>query len=279
MTLYICATPIGNLEDASFRLVRILGEVDLIACEDTRHTIKLLNHFDIKNRTISYHQHNQREREDYLIEQLKSGLNVALVSDAGTPGISDPGQLLVKRARQEEIPVQIIPGPSALISALVITGMDTGRFVFEGFLPSRGSQRRKRLKELASDLRTLVFYESPNRLLDLLADLEQELGVRQVAVVRELTKIYEEVKSGSVTEVKDYYQANPVKGEITLVVEGASPTKVERSLEEIALETLELMEKGVEKKEALRMKALEYDVRRGDIYNHIVELKNNNKDF
>ncbi|MGE5416982.1 MAG: 16S rRNA (cytidine(1402)-2'-O)-methyltransferase [Acidobacteriota bacterium] len=278
MTLYICATPIGNLEDASFRLVRILGEVDLIACEDTRHTVKLLNHFNIKNRTISYHQHNQREREDYLIEQLKSGLSVALVSDAGTPGISDPGQLLVKRARQEGIKVQIIPGPSALISALVITGMDSERFVFEGFLPSRGSQRRKRLRELAADTRTLVFYESPNRLTDLLEDIEQEWGERQVAVVRELTKIYEEVQSETVSVIKEHYKNNPAKGEITVVVEGAVITRVERSIEEIAHETLELIAKGTEKKEALRMKALEYDVRRGDIYNHIVELKNTNKD-
>ncbi len=270
-TLYICATPIGNLEDASYRLIRILNEVDLIACEDTRHTQILLNHYQIRKPTISYFQHNQRGREDTLIARLKSGENIALVSDAGTPGISDPGHLLIERAWSEGIKVEVIPGPSALISALVVSGMDSRSFVFEGFLPPRAGQRRKALQRLAKEERTLVFYESPRRLLSLLQDMEQVWGNRTVAVVRELTKIHEEVKRGLITEVISYYEENAPRGEITIVAEGFME-EGQPDLDQICDEVIDLLEQGMQKKEALSQKAREYGVKKSDIYNRIVQL-------
>ncbi len=269
--LYVCATPIGNLEDASYRLIRILKEVDLIACEDTRHTRKLLNHYQITKPTISYFQHNQREREDQLIHRLKNGENIALVSDAGTPGISDPGHLLIERAWEEGIEVEVIPGPSALISALVVSGLDSRAFVFEGFLPSRAAQRKKALQRLAQEKRTLVFFESPRRLLSLLQDMEQEWGNRLVAVVRELTKIHQEVKRGTVSEVIGHYTEHPPRGEITIIVEGfkqGAPPE----LDEICYEVIELMKKGTEKKEALSQKARKYGVKKSDIYNRMIKM-------
>lgn len=271
-TLYVCSTPIGNLEDASFRLVKTLTEVDLVACEDTRHTRKLLNHFQIKTSTISYHQHNQREKEELLIEALKAGKAIALVSDAGTPGISDPGYWLIRRAREEGIRVAVIPGPSALISALVVSGIDTQRFAFEGFLPSRAGQRRKHLRKLANEERTMVFFEAPHRLRAFLADVEQELGNREVAVIRELTKIYEEVIRGSVESVRQHYEQQRPRGEITVVVEGMKREPEPVDVEAVAREVMDLVEKGMEKKEALNLKAREYSVKKGILYNRIVEI-------
>jgi len=269
-TLYVCATPIGNLEDASYRLVRILGEVDLIACEDTRHTRILLNHYGIKGAAISYHQHNQKEREEQLISRLLAGDNIALVSDAGTPGISDPGRLLISMAR-EGIRVEIIPGPSAFVAALVLSGLDSQAFVFEGFLPARSAQRRKHLERLKGEMRTLVFYESPHRLLALLKDINELWGDRQVAVARELTKIYEEVKGGLVSEVIKHYEEHPPRGEISIVVEGARPD-IPPDLEQVCHEVLDLMGKGVEKKQALAQKAREYGMKKSEIYNRIEQL-------
>ncbi|MGE5543446.1 MAG: 16S rRNA (cytidine(1402)-2'-O)-methyltransferase [Bacillota bacterium] len=270
-TLYICATPIGNLEDASYRLVRVLNEVDLIACEDTRHTQKLLNHFQIKKPTISYFQHNQRVREDILIERLKNGENIALVSDAGTPGISDPGHLLIEKAWQEGIRVEVIPGPSALISALVVSGLDSSSFVFEGFLPPRAGQRKRALEQLAQEERTLVFYESPRRLLSLLHDMEEVWGNRRVAVARELTKIHEEVKRGLLSEVIAYYEEYSPRGEITVVVEGFKKEGAP-DLDKICHEVIQLIEQGMEKKEALSQKAREYGVKKSDLYNRILQM-------
>ncbi|MGE5423161.1 MAG: 16S rRNA (cytidine(1402)-2'-O)-methyltransferase [Ignavibacteriales bacterium] len=270
-TLYICSTPIGNLEDATFRLVRILSSVDLIACEDTRHTQKLLNHFEIKKPTISYHQHNQRERENYLISKLMAGEDIALVSDAGTPGISDPGNLLVQRAWEEGLNIEVIPGPSAVISALVISGLDSRAFVFEGFLPSKAAQRRKQLRALKGEIRTLVLYESPHRLTDLLADIEKEMEDREVAVVRELTKVYQEVKRGPASSVRQYYVENAPRGEITVVIAGGSEQPESKSLADILLEVVELINEGTTKKEALKIKASQYKIKKGDLYNAFVE--------
>lgn len=273
-TLYVCATPIGNLEDASYRLVRILGEVDLIACEDTRHTRILLNHYGIKGATVSYHQHNQKEREGQLISRLLAGDNIALVSDAGTPGISDPGRLLISMAREEGVRVEIVPGPSAFVAALVLSGLDSQAFVFEGFLPARSTQRRKHLERLKVEVRTLVFYESPHRLVALLKDINELWGDRQVAVARELTKIHEEVKGGLVSEVIKHYEENPPRGEISIVVEGARP-ETPPGLKQVCQEVLDLMEKGVEKKQALAQKAREYGIKKSEIYNRIEQLLEN----
>ncbi|NLW43657.1 MAG: 16S rRNA (cytidine(1402)-2'-O)-methyltransferase [Syntrophomonadaceae bacterium] len=270
-TLYVCATPIGNLEDASYRLIRILNEVDLIACEDTRRTRILLQHYQIDKPTISYFQHNQRSREDLLLERLKKGDSIALVSDAGMPGISDPGHLLIERACNEGIAVEVIPGPSALISALVISGLDTSSFVFEGFLPSRAGQRRKKLQSMAQEERTIVLYESPHRLLSLLQDMQEVWGNRRVAVARELTKIHEEVKRGLISEVISHYEEHPPRGEITVVVEGYKKEGTP-DLDRICDEVMQLIEQGMEKKEALSQKAREYSVKKSDLYNRLFKM-------
>lgn len=265
-TLYICATPIGNLEDVSIRLLKTLRKVDVIACEDTRRTAKLLQRYHIKNRLVSYHQHNLRAREELLISYLRAGQSVALVSDAGMPAISDPGQELVKRAIEEGFQVMVIPGPSALISALALSGMDTTRFVFEGFLPSRAGQRRETLSQLADETRTLVFYEAPHRLLQTLEDIRATCGERKVAVARELTKKYEEVVRGTVEEVKQYFSLHPPRGEFTLIVEGGQGCTRQVDQATLLREVEELIAEGVDKKEAFKIKARQYGLKKSDIY-------------
>lgn len=274
--LYVCATPIGNLEDVSLRLLRILSEVDVIACEDTRVTRGLLSRYHISKPTVSYYQHNEKSRGEELIKKMKEGLKVALVSDAGTPGISDPGHQLILRAIQEQIEIEAVPGPSALITALVLSGMNADRFVFEGFLPSRGEGRRQRLAFLAREERTVVMYEAPHRLLRLLEEIEEVMGDRELAVVREMTKVHQEVRRGKVSEIRNYFEKNQPKGEITLVVAGRISEEEEKDLEAIAKEVLALEQEGVEKKKAFEMKAREYGVKKRDLYNKIVELKNPN---
>lgn len=265
-TLYICATPIGNLEDVSIRLLKTLRQVDIIACEDTRQTAKLLQRYRIKARTVSYHRFNLRSREAQLIEYLRSGQDVALVSDAGMPAISDPGTELVQKVIQEGMAVVVIPGPSALISALAISGLDTTRFVFEGFLPAKTGQRRERLASLVDEDRTIVFYESPHRLLDTLRDIEQVLGERRIAAARELTKKFEEVVRGTVLEVLEYFTANPPRGEFTLVLEGKSASAEPVSEEDLLEEVEALITRGIEKKEAFKIKAREYGLSKRYIY-------------
>jgi 16S rRNA (cytidine1402-2'-O)-methyltransferase len=272
--LYICATPIGNLEDASIRLLKTLRQVDMIACEDTRHTLKLLNRYKIKQQLISYHEHSKPEKEEYIIELLREGKDIALVSDAGMPAISDPGEGLVKKAITAGIKLEVIPGPSALISALAISGMDTTAFVFEGFLPSRSSQRRERLEKLKEETRTIILYEAPHRLLACLKDIQSILGEeRQLAIARELTKVYEEVKRGSVTELYEYYSLNPPRGEISIIIEGKEVVVEAKSLAAIAREVEELLEQGMDKKEAFKKKAHEYGIKKSMLYNYFVKYK------
>ncbi len=219
--LYIVATPIGNLEDITFRAIRILKEVDLIAAEDTRVTGRLLQHYEISNDLTSYHDHNKVHKTPELIERLQSGRTIALVTDAGTPGISDPAFYLVREAIQKDIQVVPIPGASAAISALIVSGLPTDRWVFEGFLP-RKKGRQTRFTELKSESRTLIIYESPYRLERTLNDIKEYWGDRQVVVGREITKKFEEFVHGTCSEVLEYYKNNPLKGEIVLVVAGAS---------------------------------------------------------
>jgi len=219
--LYVVSTPIGNLEDITLRALKVLKEVDLVASEDTRHTGLLLKHYGIKKRLESYHDFNKERKAPALIEELKSGRSVAVTSDAGTPGISDPCYLLVKLAIQENIIVIPIPGASAFLSALVVSGLPTDRFAFEGFLPVKSGRRRKRLEELHEEKRTLIFYESPHRLLKTLQDISEILGERKMIVARELTKKFEEIKRGTPAEIKDYFQKSKVRGELVLVIEGA----------------------------------------------------------
>ncbi|MGE5370355.1 MAG: 16S rRNA (cytidine(1402)-2'-O)-methyltransferase [Solirubrobacterales bacterium] len=265
-TLYICATPIGNLEDASFRLIKTLSTVDVIACEDTRHTQKLLNHFEIRCRTISYHQHNRASRGAELLAMLKEGLSVALVTDAGMPGISDPGADLVEQASNAAIPVLAIPGPSAAVTALAVSGLPIDRFVFEGFLPPKSGQRRTRLEAFRDETRTVVFYEAPHRLLALLLDIDAIFSDRTVVVARELTKVHEEVRRGTAKDLTAHYESHPPKGEITVLLAGAVIVEKTADLETIADEVEVLIEAGVEKKEALKIKAREYGIKKGDLY-------------
>jgi len=217
--LYIVSTPIGNLEDITLRALRVLKEADIIAAEDTRHTGLLLKHFDIKNRIVSYHDHNKERSGPRLIEKLLQGENIAVVSDAGTPGISDPAFYLVRLAKENLITVSPVPGPSALISGLVVSGLPTDRFVFEGFLPVK-KNRKTRLNNLAEEDRTIVLYESPYRLLKTLKDLKEILGNRKVAVCRELTKKFEEIVSSTIDEAFEYFSSKSVRGEFVLIIQG-----------------------------------------------------------
>lgn len=225
--LYLVATPLGNLEDITFRALKILAEVDLIAAEDTRHTLKLLNHYQIQQKLISYFRHNELERAAQLIPQILNGLNVALVSDAGMPGISDPGNILVREAVNQGIPIIPIPGPSAVIAALAASGLDTGSFRFEGFLPRKNRDQRVKLKEMAAFGGTLIFYESPHRLLDTLRNIGEIFGERRAVLARELTKIHEEFIRGTLPEILEKVSGlEGLKGEFTIVVEGCPKSMV-----------------------------------------------------
>ncbi|MFH0887847.1 MAG: 16S rRNA (cytidine(1402)-2'-O)-methyltransferase [Planctomycetota bacterium] len=218
--LYLVATPIGNLEDMTLRAIRILKEVDIIACEDTRFTSNLLNHYQIKKPLVSYFEHNENQRSKHIVENLLAGKNVALVSNAGTPLISDPGYELVNLCILNAICVKAIPGACALNSALSISGLPTDRFIFEGFLPRKPSKRKKRLQNILEDERTVIIYESPYRLHKLLSELREICGNRQIVVVREMTKFYEEIKRGSVDDIIKDISGKRIKGEITLIIKG-----------------------------------------------------------
>ena len=274
-TLYLCATPIGNLGDMTLRVIEILKTVDIIAAEDTRNTIKLLNHFEIKTPMTSYHQHNLDTKGSVLIEKLKEGKNIALVSDAGMPGISDPGEDMAKRCRLEGIPVTIAPGASAGISALVLSGMDARRYVFEGFLPTDKKERQSVLKNLEKETRTTVFYEAPHRLTDTLAALIKAAGDREVAAVREITKRYEEVRHDTLTGLLQYYRDNPPKGEFVIVVAGMSESALRQ--EEIdgwlGISIEEHMQKyiseGMTEKEAMKRVSKDRGVSKREIYAYL----------
>src|ERR687891_2630849 len=219
-TLYLVATPIGNLADITQRALQVLRDVDLIACEDTRHTHKLLNHYSITTKTISYHEHNEQQRAAELIERLKQGSNIAVVSDAGTPSISDPGFRLVRAAIENEISIVPVPGPSALIAALIAAGLPTDEFFFAGFLPSRTSARRARLNELRSVPGTLIFYEAPHRLATTLNDALEILGEREAVVARELTKLHEEIRRGRLSDLAMHYaNEKNLRGEIVVLID------------------------------------------------------------
>ena len=230
--LYLCATPIGNLEDMTFRVIRTLKEVDLIAAEDTRNSIKLLNHFEIKTPMTSYHEYNKIEKGQRLVEKLQNGTNIALITDAGTPGISDPGEELVKMCYEAGIEVTSLPGPAACITALTLSGLPTRRFAFEAFLPSDKKERQAVLKELENETRTVILYEAPHRLLRTLQELLECLGNRRVTVCRELTKKHETAFLTTLEESVAYYEENEPKGECVLVLEGRSREELRQ--EEVA---------------------------------------------
>ena len=272
-TLYVVSTPIGNLEDITHRAVRVLSEVDVIACEDTRHTRKLLNHYGVKTKTVSYHEHNERERAAQLLESLESGSDIAIVSDAGTPGISDPGFRIVRLALENGVPVVPVPGPTALISALVASGLPSDEFFFGGFLPARSSQRRTRLLELASIPATLVFYEAPHRIAESLRDAREILGEREAVVARELTKLHEEILRGRLSELEHRFSTGEggARGEMVLmidrnVIEGATH---ESDSSEIGSVVAALEAEGVDARSALKKAAKKLGISRDEAYRRL----------
>lgn len=271
---YIVATPIGNLSDISQRALAILTEVDLICCEDTRHTQKLLSHFGIKNKTLSLHDHNERQRQEYIAELLSSGKALALVSDAGTPLISDPGFHIVKYLRKHSLTVVPIPGACAAITALSASGLATDRFSFEGFLPSKSTARKSTLAELAKECRTMVFYDAPRRAIDTVADIVQTLGgERQVVLARELTKTFETIHQDSAENLLHWLQQDPnqLKGEMVLIIEGYKIEPDEISPEIIS--TLALLLEELPPKKACAIAAKIYGVKKNNLYDVALSMK------
>ena len=274
--LYLCATPIGNLEDITLRVLRTLKEADLIAAEDTRHSIKLLNHFDIKTPMTSYHEFNKVEKARYLVDKMREGTNVALITDAGTPGISDPGEELVRQCYEAGIEVTSLPGPAACITALTISGMATRRFAFEAFLPSDKKEKQEIFEELKKETRTIILYEAPHRLVRTLSELLENLGDRRISVCRELTKTHETVFRTTVSEALSYYETEEPRGECVLVVEGKNRLEIqqeqERSWEAISIEEhmKRYLDGGMDKKEAMKLVAKDRGMKKRDVYQYLL---------
>lgn len=276
-TLYLCATPIGNLEDITLRVLRTLKEVDLIAAEDTRNSIKLLNHFEIKTPMTSYHEYNKIEKAYKLAEELHAGKNIALITDAGTPGISDPGEELVRICYEEGIVVTSLPGPAACVTALTMSGLPTRRFAFEAFLPKDKKERGQVLEELKDETRTIIIYEAPHHLIRTLEELQAALGDRRITLCRELTKRYENATRTTLSNVLEYFKDNEPRGEYVLVLEG----KTFREKEQEAREAWENMsvadhmahyeEQGVDRKEAMKLVAKDRGVSKREIYQALLK--------
>lgn len=277
-TLYLCATPIGNLEDMTFRVIRTLKEVDMIAAEDTRNSIKLLNHFEIKTPMTSYHEYNKIEKGHKLVQMLLEGKNLALITDAGTPGISDPGEELVQMCYEAGVPVTSLPGAAACITALTLSGLSTRRFAFEAFLPSDKKERQQVLEELKNETRTVICYEAPHRLVKTLKELLEALGNRRITICRELTKKHETAWQTHIAEACEYYQENAPKGECVLVIEGRSREELkaeeQEQWEQMPLEAhMEHYEsQGMDHKSAMKQVAKDRGVSKRDIYRMLLEL-------
>ena len=278
-TLYLCATPIGNLEDMTFRVIRTLKEVDLIAAEDTRNSIKLLNHFGIQTPMTSYHEYNKYEKGRKLVEKLLEGQDIALITDAGTPGISDPGEELVKMCYESGISVTSLPGAAACITALTISGLSTRRFAFEAFLPSDKKEREQILKEMETETRTMIVYEAPHRLVKTLKLFLERLGNRKITVCRELTKRHETALAVTLEEAMAHYEANPPKGECVMVIEGKRREEAReeerKQWEEMTIEDhMEVYTKqGMDKKSAMKAVAKDRGVSKRDIYQYLESRK------
>ncbi len=268
-TLYLVATPIGNLQDITLRALETLRTVDLIACEDTRHTRNLLNHFRISNRTVSYHEHNEQERTEELVDRLTNGESIAIVSDAGTPGICDPGFRIVQRAIEIGASVIPIPGAAAFVNAAVASGIASDSIFFGGFLPSKKGERRKRLEEVGNIPATLVFYEAPHRLVKSLVDCHEVLGDRQASIARELTKLHEEIVRGSLSKLAQTYSKLKVKGEIVLVIERGKSNVFRREAASnisLAERIAQLESEGIDPKSALKKAAKEFGMNKSEAY-------------
>lgn len=278
-TLYLCATPIGNLEDITLRVLRTLKEVDLIAAEDTRNSIHLLNHFDIKTPLTSYHEYNKVDKAYQLVEKMRQGANIALITDAGTPGISDPGEELVRICYEQGIQVTSLPGPAACVTALTLSGLPTKRFSFEAFLPKEKKERRRILEELKTDTRTLILYEAPHHLIQTLEELQEALGDRRITVCRELTKKFETAYRTTISEAVAFYQAEGVRGECVIVIEGRDAQELETEKQQ-SWETISLTEhmdrylsQGMSQKDAMKAVAKDRGVGKREIYQQLLQMQ------
>ncbi|OAA86439.1 16S rRNA (cytidine(1402)-2'-O)-methyltransferase [Clostridium ljungdahlii] len=276
--LFLVATPIGNLSDITLRALDTLKNVDLIAAEDTRQSLKLLNHFNIKKPLISCHKYNENEKSKLLIQKLKDGKDIALVSDAGTPGISDPGSIMVKNCIEQEIEFEVLPGATAVTTALVYSGLDTSRFTFIGFLPRENKDKRNILEGVKNRTETLIFYEAPHRLTNTLEVLATVLGNRHIGICRELTKVHEEILRFTLEEAMNYYKSNDAKGEFVLVVEGKDEKELLREESErwinlsIEKHIKMYMEDGIDKKEAIKKVAKDRKLSKSEVYKHSLKL-------
>ena len=276
--LYLVPTPIGNLKDITLRALEVLESVDEIAAEDTRTSLKLLNHFNIKKSLFSYHKHNEKGKSLDIINKLKSGLNIALITDAGTPGISDPGSVIVEKCIEENIEFEVLPGATAITTALVYSGLDTTRFLFRGFLPRENKERNPVIEEVKNVRDTLIFYEAPHRLLNTLEYLKSNLGNRRIAICRELTKLHEEIYRGKISEAIDFFVDNRPRGEFVLVIEGKSYEDIKAEKEAlwsdltIREHLLKIVEEGIDKKEAIKLVAKERGIAKKEVYKHSMDI-------
>lgn len=273
--LYVVGTPIGNLGDMTYRAVETLEKVDFICAEDTRVTAKLLNYFEIKKPLVSYHEHNAKQTGEQILNRILAGENAAVVTDAGMPCISDPGELLVKLCAENDVPVEVVPGPSAVVSALAISGLSTSRFQFEGFLSTAKKQRFEHLASVKNCTNTLIFYEAPHKLLSTLTDMLEYLGNRKISLCRELTKIHEEVKRTTLSEAVEFYTENKPKGEFVLVIEGADEQSLApaETLEQALEQVKALVEKGMRGADACKQIAKATGFSKGDLYAKLLEEK------
>jgi len=272
-TLYIVATPIGNLEDITLRAIRILKEVSVIAAEDTRHTRHLLDRYGIGTPLTSYHDHNKEEKAPVLVERMLEGSSVALVSDAGTPGISDPGYFLINLAADQKIPVVPLPGATAAIAALSISGLPTDRFVFEGFLPAKHTARLKRLQHLIQEERTIIFYEAPHKIVKTLADMIEAFGDRRAVITRELTKLHEETVRGTLSEILKHLQEGTIKGEFTIIVHGSSAGPQKQDIDTAQYLRNLMLHRGLSRKEAVSIASEELGLPKKEVYKESLRIE------
>ena len=276
--LYLVPTPIGNLQDMTLRSLEVLKNVDIIAAEDTRQTLKLLNHFEIKKSLMSYHKHNEMSKGEDIIAKLKSGINVAIVTDAGTPGISDPGAVIVKKCIEEDIEFEVLPGATAFTTALVYSGLDTTRFEFRGFISRDTKERRESLEQIKQSTNTIIIYESPYRVKSTLDILLQELGDRRIALCRELTKIHEEIIRGNISEVIADIKDRNIKGEFVIVIEGKTQEQIDEENKEkwadidVKQHLINLMEGGLTKKEAIKAVSKERGLSKNEVYKVAINI-------
>jgi len=277
--LYIVPTPIGNLKDITLRAIEVLETADIIAAEDTRQSLKLLNHFKIKKPMVSYHKFNEQNKSDSIIELLKDGKNIALVSDAGTPGISDPGSVIINKCLEENIDFIVLPGATALITSLVYSGLDTTKFIFKGFFPRETKERKKVVEDICEREETIVFYEAPHRLLEALSFICDSMGNRNIAISRELTKIHEEIFRGSIEEAIGHFSSKQIKGEIVLVIQGKSKNDIleekKAKWESVSImeHIISYMELGKSKKEAIKLVSKERGIPKSEVYKFSIDIE------